>query len=94
MVMVVLVFTMRLMFLPCSSNIDTIHVIRSVNNDKKNLNFFILKNETVEKSLETLFFCRLDEGRASEGQVIAGSPPQVILVEMIHGNILIFFYCF
>ena len=26
MVMVVLVFTMMLMFLPCSSNIDTIHL--------------------------------------------------------------------
>ena len=87
MVMVVLVFTMRLMFLPCSSNIDTIHVIRSVNNDKKS-ELFYLKNETVTKSLETLFFCRLDEGRASEGQVIAGSPPQVI-----HSDILDLFDC-
>ena len=26
--------------------------------------------------------------------MIAGSPPQVILVEMIHGNILIFFIVF
>ena len=60
----------------------------------KQSELFYLKHEAVKKSLETLFFCRLDEGRASEGQVIAGSPPQVIIVEGIHSNILDVFYCF
>ena len=60
----------------------------------KQSELFYLKHESVKKSLETLFFCRLDEGRVSEGQVIAGSPPQVILVERIHSNILDVFDCF
>ena len=60
----------------------------------KKSELFYLKKWNCYKITRNFIFCRLDEGRASEGQVIAGSPPQVILVEMIHGNILIFFIVF
>ena len=63
-------------FLACSSNTETVHVFRLVDlllaKFIKGAIFF-----DKEKKVND-FSSRLDEGRATEGQVLAGSPPQVI----------------